>query len=86
MYKIIIKKKALKNLKIIPANYYKLIVSHVDELANNPRPFGVKKLKAEEEKYRIRVGNYRIVYTIEDKILTVYIIDIDHRGKIYARM
>ena len=51
-------------------------------LESNPRPLGCKKLKGREA-YRIRVGNYRIIYEIEDKILKVIVIDVSDRKEIY---
>jgi mRNA interferase RelE/StbE len=53
-------------------------------LANNPRPIGVKKLKdSSEDLYRIRVGDYRVIYTINDGIRIVNILRIGHRKDIY---
>lgn len=55
----------------------------IQELEENPRPFGLKKLVAEENLYRIRVGDYRIIYQIQDKILLILVIKIGHRKDIY---
>ena len=52
-------------------------------LAVDPRPHDCKKLKNTDNEYRIRVGVYRIIYTIEDKIVTVTIVKIAHRGESY---
>ncbi|MDR2425530.1 MAG: type II toxin-antitoxin system RelE/ParE family toxin, partial [Prevotellaceae bacterium] len=60
-----------------------LITKHLLALEHNPRPFGCVKLSGFENTYRIRVGIYRIIYTIEDNILTVEIVKIDHRNKVY---
>ncbi|MGA0557011.1 type II toxin-antitoxin system RelE family toxin [Larkinella sp. VNQ87] len=54
----------------------------IKALADNPRPFGCKKLKGRKG-YRIRVGDYRVVYEINDGILVVLIIDVGHRREIY---
>lgn len=70
MYQIEIKKSALKELSQIPSSYNKKIVDAIDALAEDPRPTGVKKLRGEEA-YRIRVADYRIIYTIEDVIKIV---------------
>ena len=83
MYKVIIKKKILKSLDNIPIVYLSSIKKAVNDLENNPRPFGYIKLSGFENTYRIRVGIYRIVYTIEDDILTVEVIKIDHRSGVY---
>lgn len=55
----------------------------IDGLANNPRPPGVTKLEGEADLYRVRSGDYRIIYTIRDKLLLVLVIAIGHRKDIY---
>lgn len=55
----------------------------IDELATSPRPNGVKKLKGKENTYRIRVGDYRILYEIFDDVLLVTVVKIGHRSKVY---
>ncbi|MDR2690734.1 MAG: type II toxin-antitoxin system RelE/ParE family toxin [Dysgonamonadaceae bacterium] len=55
-------------------------------LANNPRPEGYKKLIGSQNTYRIRAGIYRIIYTIEDKILTVKVVKIDHRKTVTGKI
>jgi mRNA interferase RelE/StbE len=82
MYRIEIKKSALKELSQIPPPYNKKIVEAIDELALNPRPLGCKKLKGSEA-YRIRVADYRIVYTIEDIIELIEVQRIRHRKDVY---
>jgi mRNA interferase RelE/StbE len=52
-------------------------------LANNPRPFGCKKLAGAKDAYRIRVGVYRIIYTIRDNVLIVEVVKIDNRKDVY---
>jgi len=83
MYKVILKKSAKKDLLNIPDKYYNLIGKHLLDLEQNPRPFGYIKLADTDNTYRIRVGVYRIIYTIEDEILTVEVIKIDHRSSVY---
>jgi mRNA interferase RelE/StbE len=82
MYRIEIKKSALKELSQIPPPYNKKIVEAIDELALNPRPVGYKKLKGSEA-YRIRVADYRIVYTVEDVILLIEVQRVRHRKDVY---
>ncbi len=55
----------------------------IDDLATEPRPNKVKKLQGEENTYRIRIGDYRVIYDIFDDILLVKIIDVGHRSKVY---
>ncbi len=61
------------------------ILERVTSLADNPRPNGVEKLKGEENLYRIRSGNYRIIYTIDDKNVLVLIVRIGDRKEVYSR-
>jgi len=55
----------------------------IDSLAVNPRPSGVKKLADAENHWRIRVGDYRIIYQIFDKVLVIVIVAVGHRGDVY---
>lgn len=82
-YTVSISNNARKQLKEIPATYAKQIRNHIDKLAENPRPHGSIKLKGYEDEYRIRVGVYRILYTINDKEIRVEVIAIGHRKDIY---
>lgn len=73
MYKIRLSNKVLKYLETIPKNDFLKIDAVILSLKNNPRPIGIKKL-VDIEGYRIRVGNYRILFTIDDdiKIVSIY--------------
>jgi len=85
-YKIAIVKKALKELEALPVNTNKQIVAAIDNLKEEPRPPGCKKLKGESEYiWRIRVGNYRVLYFIEDTVKIVEVRRIGHRKDIYDR-
>jgi mRNA interferase RelE/StbE len=81
-YKIEIKRSAVKEIKRLPQNDLKKIISKISSLANNPRPDGCVKLSA-DEKYRIRVGNYRVLYEIRDLLLIVTVVKIAHRKDVY---
>lgn len=85
MYKISIKKSAQKELQQIAPPYNQKIVEAIDAPAQNPRPDGVKKLKGEEA-YRIRVSDYRVVYTIEDTIQIIEVQRIRHRKDAYKNL
>jgi len=60
------------------------MIEHLDSLAHEPRPSGVKKLRAKKALYRIRVGDYRIVYKIDDPARTVTVTVIDLRSGVYS--
>lgn len=81
-YKIQIKPSAFKELKKIPKKDLQKITKKILSLSVNPRPAGCEKLSG-QEKYRLRQGNYRIVYSIEDDMLIVTIVKIGHRKEIY---
>ena len=83
-YKIYIKPAAAKELEKVPKKVLLKIVGRIKRLSKNPRPFGCEKL-SDEEKYRIRQGNYRIVYSIEDEKLFVIVVKIGHRKDIYKK-
>ncbi|MDJ0899633.1 MAG: type II toxin-antitoxin system RelE/ParE family toxin [Xenococcus sp. MO_188.B8] len=55
----------------------------IDALATEPRPEGVVKLKGEENLYRIRVGDYRVIYNVQDDRLLVLVVKVGHRGDVY---
>ncbi len=82
-YKIKFKKSAEKELQKIPKNTLLKITNVIQQLASNPRPQGVKKLKTFANNYRIRVGKYRVLYTIEDDFLIIEIIRVRHRKDAY---
>ncbi|MEH1816051.1 MAG: type II toxin-antitoxin system RelE/ParE family toxin [Nostoc sp.] len=82
-YKVEILRSALKQLKKIPSELQERIQIKIDDLATEPRPNGVKKLKGKENAYRIRVGDYRVIYDIFDDILVVNVVEVGHRKNIY---
>jgi mRNA interferase RelE/StbE len=84
MYKLVIGASAYKQLQKIQATMRIKIEKEIDKLESNPRPSGVKKLTgSKEDLYRIRIGNYRVVYAIDDTIEIVDIRQIGHRKDIY---
>lgn len=82
MYELLYKKKAIKALAKINDPYYSAIIQAIDELAENPRPHGQKKLTGRSG-YRIRVGTYRVIYDIFDTNLIIEIVNVGSRGDIY---
>ncbi|HOF33584.1 MAG TPA: type II toxin-antitoxin system RelE/ParE family toxin [Spirochaetota bacterium] len=82
MYLIEITPSALKDYRKIPQLDTIKINSLINSLSQNPRPSGCKKLE-NRSAYRVRSGNYRIIYEISDNILTVCVIRIRHRKDVY---
>jgi mRNA interferase RelE/StbE len=81
-YDIILSKTAQKQLNKLPERIAKRIVEVIEKLADEPRPHGYTKLSG-VTLYRIRIGDYRVIYNIEDEILTVYIVEVGNRREIY---
>ncbi|HQZ25150.1 MAG TPA: type II toxin-antitoxin system RelE/ParE family toxin [Flavobacterium sp.] len=81
-YTIEFRNKVLKALVKINEPHYSAIKKQIYSLADNPRPQGYKKLKGRKG-YRIRVGDYRVIYEIFDGILLIDVIDLGHRKEIY---
>ena len=82
-YIITISKPALKVLRSLPPNMVARVGAAIEGLKEEPRPAGCKKLVGREELWRIRVGDHRVVYTVDDGIRVVDIRRIGHRGDIY---
>jgi len=83
MYKVVFSESAKKDLDKVNSIYLASIASHIKNLSENPRPYGSRKMSGFDKIYRIRVGVYRIIYSIKDDILTVEVIKIDHRRSVY---
>lgn len=83
-YELIFRPSVWKDLAPIPKPDVRRILKRIDSLADNPRPHGCKKLSGQEA-YRIRQGNYRIVYVVEDYRLIVTIVRVGDRRQIYDR-
>ena len=82
VYEIFFRESFWKELKKVPKADLKKILSRIEQLGTDPRPMGCEKLTA-HELYRIRQGNYRIVYSIQDNELTVWVVKVGHRKDVY---
>ena len=83
-YTIQIEKSALKQLSQLPLIIVEAIDIKISSLQTNPRPPGCKKLKGRDG-WRVRVGDYRVIYKIDDNVLIILVIDIGHRKNIYNK-
>ena len=82
VYSIFLKESVQKDLDFIPRSDLQRIMERIGALAGDPRPIGCEKLSG-QEKYRIRQGNYRIIYSIQDTQLTVWVVKDGHRREVY---
>jgi mRNA interferase RelE/StbE len=84
-YKVFFKKSVEKDFRKIPKNYLIKILEKIENLKTDPRPDGSEKLTG-LELHRIRQGTYRIVYSIQDNELTIWVIRVAHRKEIYKKL
>ncbi len=82
-YAIQIKPSARKELEVLPDSVLARVVSRIESLAQIPRPAGCKKLKGHKDQWRIRVGDWRVIYIIEDAVKRVSITRVAHRREVY---
>lgn len=83
LYKVEINKKVRKkDLSSIASKDLSRIIERIKDLANNPYPFDAVRLKGRDE-WRIRQGDYRILYVVEEQIVTVFVVKVGHRREVY---
>lgn len=84
-YRVVYDKKFIKDMEKVPRPFQKGLKEIIENLPNNPRPHGSMKLQGSKKTplYRIRHGDYRIIYTIQDDVLIIILIELGHRKEIY---
>lgn len=81
-YRVVIKRSATKEIERLPVEARARVVDAIGALASEPRPRGCEKLSA-QERYRIRVGDHRVVYSVADETVTVVVVKVGHRRDVY---
>ncbi len=84
-YLIDFKPLALRQISKLNIDIQNRISSKIDALVDNPRPRGIIKLQGFENRYRIRVGDYRVIYEIHDNVLLVLVVEVVHRSGAYRK-
>ena len=82
VYSVLLRDSVRKDLDSLPKRDLQRIVERIGSLADNPRPIGCEKLSG-QERYRVRQGNYRIIYSIQDFELTIWVVKVGHRRQVY---
>jgi mRNA interferase RelE/StbE len=82
-YRILFTPRAERDLSALPERDRARLARRIDGLATDPRPSSAKKLSGAEDLYRLRSGDYRVIYLIENRIVTVTIVRVGHRRDIY---
>jgi mRNA interferase RelE/StbE len=85
MYEVIVPKNVQKDIDELSENLRDRIEEAIEDLAEDPRPNGVTKMKGSDSRYRIRIGNYRVVYDINDGKLLVLVVQCQHRREVYKK-
>ena len=85
MYEVYLERSAENDLKRLPTSTFDRIVYQIKTLAENPRPSGCRKLTGSKNDWRIRVGDYRVLYEIDEKTRAVRIMRVRHRREVYRR-
>lgn len=83
LYQIEFSRQADRQFRNLPSQTQQRLKSKIDSLASTPRPHGSEKLSSFDQLYRIRVGDYRIVYAVEDNRLVVLVVTVGHRREVY---
>lgn len=83
MYKVVVSKTASKELDDLPTQAVNRIIPAIKSLGGNPRPAGSRKLRGSRDFWRIRVGDYRVIYTIDDTVQIVDVRKVGHRKDVY---
>lgn len=82
-YQVLVDPAAQRELKMLPGDVRQRVANLISSLEREPRPAGVKKLGGSENSYRLRVGDFRILYRIEDRKLVVLVVRVAHRRDVY---
>lgn len=81
-YRVVFRKSVARDMRRIPNRDLRRILATIDSLSEDPRPAGVEKL-SELERYRVRQGDYRIIYEIEDADVIIIVVKVGHRRDVY---
>lgn len=83
LYAVSFRRSAEKDLRKLDPAMQRRVLRAVEELARKPRPSGCRKLQGGEEAYRIRLGDYRVIYTVDDGVKVVAVERVRHRREVY---
>ena len=85
MYEVYVEKAAENDLKRLPTTTFHRIIPQIRTLAENPRPSGCRKLTGSKNDWRIRIGDYPVLYEIDERAKAVRIMRVRHRREVYRR-
>jgi mRNA interferase RelE/StbE len=85
VYEVYLERSAENDLKRLPTSTFYRIVHQIKTLAENPRPSGCRKITGSKNDWRIRIGDYRVLYEVNDKVKAVRVMRVRHRREAYRR-
>ncbi|MFB3891964.1 MAG: type II toxin-antitoxin system RelE/ParE family toxin [Phycisphaerae bacterium] len=85
-YQVLFQPSAARQLSKLPRDVRRRLVAKAESLADDPRPYGCERITGMEDTYRVRVGDYRIVYQVRDDRLLVLVIRVGDRKEVYRRL
>jgi mRNA interferase RelE/StbE len=85
VYEVYLERSAENDLKRLPTSIFHRIIPQIKTLTENPRPSGCRKITGSKNDWRIRIGDYRIIYEIDEKAKAVRIMRVRHRREVYRR-
>jgi len=85
-YRVVLHREAVREIRGLPKKVRPLVRDAIDELVREPRPIGAAPIKGRKGTYRIRVGDYRILYEVHATEIVVYVIGVGHRREVYVRL
>lgn len=83
MYEVYLEHAAERDIRKLPAEVFYRIIAHIKNLGENPRPFGCRKITGSKRDWRIRVGDYRVIYEIDEKAKVVRVMRVRYRKEAY---
>lgn len=83
MYEVFLERAAERDLTRLSASDFRRIISHIKNLADNPRPSGCHKISGSKNDWRVRIGDYRVIYEIDAKARAVRVMRVRHRRETY---
>ena len=86
VYSVRVDQTVIEYISDLPKKVQRQIIKKIDSLANNPRPQNIKPIKGADGFYRVRSGDYRIIYSVDDKKVYVYVVAMGDRKSVYAML
>ena len=83
MYEVYLERAAERDVKRLSASVFQRIISHIRALSEDPRPSGCRKITGSKSDWRIRIGEYRVIYEIDEKKKVVRVFRVSHRREVY---